>query len=230
MSEAFLRLAETSGFALPDTLRLLYRDGRTTYGPDWPTTWKRRMLEDPPALISAYDIEWNTAEEIEETIATWLAPAHQNGHRFFPFAQSGAGDQYCLMPLNNGNIGVALIWHDRNESHISYPDFDAFISARFIATMADLGHLIDDDFTPEDAHYCLLKDLALSSRYLPESLQTRLHTLAQGSLQERPYRYGPKRTEPAMSLITQDDEDRELERLCIPEPQSFSIVARWDLR
>jgi hypothetical protein len=229
MSEAFLRIADANALVLPNTLQALYRDGRTTYGPDWPTVWKRRMLEDPPALISAYDIEWNSTAEIEETIASWLAPTHQHGRRFFPFAQSGAGDQYCLSPLDDGRLGVALIWHDRDQSNIAYPDFDAFLCARFIATMADLSHLIDDDFTPQDAHRCLLADLDSTGRYLPESLQTRLRTLASGSLKERPYRYGPKRIEPIFSLITQDDEDRELERVCIADPPSFDIVARWDL-
>jgi hypothetical protein len=229
MTDAFLRLAASSGFALPATLLALYRDGRTDYGTDWPSVWRQRMLEDPPALISVYDFEWKRADEIAETIDAWLQPKHQHGRRFLPFGQSGAGDQFCLTTLDDGRIGVASIWHDRDRSSIAYPDFDSFICAKFIATMADLGHLIDDDFTAEEAQRCLLADIDRTARYLPDALRTQLHALSGGPLLERPYRYGPKRTEPTMSLIAQADEEDASQRFHLQHPPSFAIVARWDI-
>jgi hypothetical protein len=233
MTDAFVRLAGDNGIPLPETLLGLYRDQRTDYGTDWPSVWKQRMLEDPPALISSYDFEWNTPEQIETVIAQWLAPTHQHGHRFFPFGRSGAGDAYCLMPLGDGRICVALIWHDRDKSRIAYPDFDAFIAARFVETMADLSHLVDElvdeDFSPEQARQCLLTDLAQMSSHLSELLRARLTALASGELKQRPYRYGTKRTESVWSLIAQDDEDHALGELCIADAPDFAVVARWDI-
>jgi hypothetical protein len=229
MIDAFLHCAERTGFVLPSSLQALYRDGRTVYGPEWPATWRQRMLEDPPALVSVYDFEWNDANDIDTVIDGWLHPQHQHGRRFFPFGQSGAGDQYCLTPLADGQLGVALVWHDQEESRIAYPDFDAFIAAQYIATMADLGHLLDHDFTAEEAHRCLLADVRNTSPYLPQARHATLQSLALGELRERPYRYGPKRMEAALSLIAQDEEERALQDLCIADPPSFPVVARWKI-
>ncbi len=231
MSEEFQRFAKQAGIELPLILRELYRDGRTSYGPDWPSNWRQRMLDDPPALISVCDFEWNTGDDIATAINSWLDPVYQGGRRFFPFGQSGAGDQYCLMPLEDDSIGVALIWHDAEHSKIGYSSFEDFVYSKLITAMADLSHLNEDGFSASEAQQCVLADIESTGRYLSPAMRGRLQAISHSTLENRPYQYGPKsRPQMVASMISQADEECEVEQFSIGESPTFPIAARWTIR
>jgi hypothetical protein len=100
----------------------------------------------PPELASFSDFEWIDAAEAAGTIDEWLDAKWQDGRRFLPFAQSGAGDAYCLMPLDGtgtgtgggDTVGVAFVWHDAEESRIEHASFSDFVCAKFLQTFADM--------------------------------------------------------------------------------------------
>ena len=91
----FQALAEQTGLPLPPLLAQLLASGQTDYGPDWPATWRERSLQGSPAFISWEDFEWQRAEDARTTISDWLNPEDQDGRRFLPFGESGAGDAFC---------------------------------------------------------------------------------------------------------------------------------------
>ena len=100
----FQALAEQTSLPLPPLLAQLLASGQTHYGPDWASTWRERSLQGSPAFISWDDFEWQRAEDARTTISDWLNPADQAGRRFLPFGESGAGDAFCLTPLDDGRL------------------------------------------------------------------------------------------------------------------------------
>lgn len=117
-------LSTQTGIALPPLLKEFLASGKTHYGPDWADTWRQRCLQDPPLFMSWQDFEWIDAEASREVIEGWLHPGAQNGRSFLPFAQSGAGDAWCLTPLDTHGVGVALVLHDDEASSVAHACFD----------------------------------------------------------------------------------------------------------
>lgn len=98
---AFEVLSSEVGIVLPDLLRKLLGSGKTEYASEWQSTWRDRMLQGAAPFSSLYDFEWIDAIQARQEIERWLNPKVQNGKNFLPFAQSGAGDAYCLLPTAN---------------------------------------------------------------------------------------------------------------------------------
>jgi hypothetical protein len=177
-TDSFHELSKTVGISLPPTLARWHDSGLTRYE-NWKETWRERMLNSPPALISAYDFEWIDADQSREVIAEWLNPERQNGMRFLPFAESGAGDSYCLIPVSGETLAVAFIWRHDFSGTLDWlgRSFDEFVYLRMIKTCADFSHLMNDRFTQEDAHRCLLADLTTMVKSLPQSFAERLQPM-----------------------------------------------------
>lgn len=186
----YAALAQTTGIALPDLLQRLLADGLADYGTDvrdWVADWKTHTLAAQPVLSCVYDFEWITAADAQENITDWLNPAYQQGRRFLPFAQTGAGDLYCLTPLSPmtaadegaGDIGVALVWHDDDTSAISAASFDAFVFAALVHSATDVSHLTDEGFSAAEAMQCVLTNIQALAPLLPPAMQAPLEHVAQ---------------------------------------------------
>ena len=206
-------LSTQTGIALPPLLSDLLASGKTVYGPDWAATWRQRYLQDPPLFMSWQDFEWIDAEASREIIEGWLHPGAQNGRSFLPFAQSGAGDAWCLTPLDTHGVGVALVLHDDEASSLSHACFDDFVCAGFLQAFADLSDQLDELSEPE-ALQLLQADVAQTTRFMTQELGGYLQDFCRRPLEIRPWRDGPRaRVRQVASLISQDELAAELDRL-----------------
>lgn len=225
------KLAQTAHMELPPVLKALYRDGLTCYGKDradWQANWEHYLREAPPALASSYDFEWLDAEAIAETINEWLHPQSQNGRSFFPFAQSGAGDVFCLT-AHEGECVVVYIWHDSDAHTIEAFSFADFIYSRLLMATTDMSHLLDDLPSTDDARLCLLADIRRLSAYLPADDAMRLQACLERPVMEVEVSYG-RRTERVPCLITDEEYRLLMQEKRASERWPVSIVARWDIR
>ena len=226
---AFERLAEEVGVVLPALLRALIASGRTHYGSEWPAHWRERLLQAPPALASCFDFEWIDIEAAQREVDDWLNPQLQSGRRFLPFAQTGAGDCYCLMPLESGGCGVALVWHDRDEAVIGYRSFSGFVCVQYLSAFADLGHLLEDGCSETEALQVLRLDVGLTASMLSVEEQEHL----QGFLERPPAqrwvsdgRCTPPRQ--VLSLISESESADEAARYTLPSAPRFKVVPSWE--
>lgn len=222
-------LSTQTGIALPPLLKEFLASGKIHYGPDWADTWRQRCLQDPPLFMSWQDFEWIDAEASREIIEGWLNPSAQNGRRFLPFAQSGAGDAWCLTPLDTHGVGVALVLHDDEASSVAHACFDDFVGAGFLQAFADLSDQLDELSEPE-ALQLLRADVAQTTRFMTQELGGYLQDFCRRPLEIRPWRDGPRaRVRQVASLISQDELAAELDRLPAVD-LSFPVVARWEVR
>lgn len=223
----FQLLASESEIPLPDSLQRLLASGKTRYAADWPSSWRERCLHGPPALISLYDFEWITASDSQQHIEQWLNPEAQQGRRFFPFAESGAGDVYCLTLMDDGAPGVALIQHDAEYSRIAYRSFDDFICASFLETFADMSHLVDD-FSEQEALLILRRDVSQVAGLLGETTAKYLQAFVglPAGFHESSRPADPARV---FALISQAQLAAERGHFPSPEIAPFKITARWEV-
>lgn len=225
--DSFQSLSADTGIALPGLLQKLLATGNTVYGANW--SWKTRSLSGEAPFASWYDFEWIDAADARDAIERWLNPGAQDGRVFLPFAQSGAGDAYCLMPLDAQTVGVALIWHDDDSSRIGYRSFEDFVVARYLETFADLSHL-EGDFSTEEIHQCVSADVSAVSEWLPEPTRRYLWSFCERPLTQREFRHGPKaRPQQVLSLISQAELEVELGKIAPPDSAPFKVVAAWEI-
>jgi hypothetical protein len=228
MDIAFDSLAEHTGIALPPLLRALILAGRTGYGENWRDTWRQRCLEDPPAFTSWYDFEWLDAATCRQTVDEWLNPAAQGGRRFLPFAQSGAGDMYCLMPYEGG-VGVALVLHDMRCSELEYRSFGDFVLRRFLDTFVCLDHL-RHSFSEAEAYTVVRSDLACLAPYLAPADAAYLQGFCQLPPTQHVFLPGPMaQPQPVLALMSQAQFDQECTRFSAPTLPPFEVVPRWSV-
>ncbi|WP_050409114.1 SMI1/KNR4 family protein [Massilia sp. NR 4-1] len=223
-------LASQTGISLPPLLKTLLASGKTAYGQDWSAIWREKMLAGGPAFISWYDFEWIDAADAQREVGEWLNPAAQSGKRFLPFAQSGAGDAYCLMPIDEKSTGVALIFHDRETSRMIHRSFEDFLIAGYLECFANLDHLADDGFSADEILQCVKADVRGVSALMEEKPGAYLRSLCEQALARREFRHGPKaRPEQVLSLISQEQLERELAAFPAPDMAPFRITAAWEL-
>ncbi|NVE01448.1 SMI1/KNR4 family protein [Massilia sp. BJB1822] len=226
----FEALASQTGISLPPLLKNLLAFGKTAYGSDWSATWRERMLAGGPAFICWYDFEWLDAADARREVGEWLNPEAQDGKRFLPFAQSGAGDAYCLMPVDENSVGVALIFHDRETSRMIHRSFEDFVIAGYLECFANLDHLADDDFSEDEILQCLKADVHGVTALMTEKQGAYLRSLCEQELAKREFHPGPKaRPEHVLSLISQEQLEKELAAVPMPDLAPFSITAAWEL-
>jgi hypothetical protein len=231
----FETLAVRTGIQLPKLLRDLIAAGKTTYGPDWQTTYRDRIANDQPAMISVYDFEWIDAKQAENDVAEWLNPDSQSGRVFLPFASSGAGDAFCLMPFQTPDgrteIGVAMIWHDDDASKIGYASFEDFVSVKLIETMGDFAHLVDEECTAEQAAVRLRIDLANLSDLMSADHGGFLRSLSGKPLMMREHQQGPRsKPQRVPSLISEAEMEVAFTNFPDPNQAAFKVVPRWEVK
>lgn len=211
--DAFTAIARQAGLMLPATLAAWYRDGLTQ--------------GDTHAMALVYDFEWITPEDSQRIIDEWLNPAAQHGNRFFPFAESGAGDAYCLVKLADGREGVAMVWHDDDTSEIAHASFDDFVVAMHLTSYADLSHIGAD----EAGTLTLIRDsLARSTPALPAAHAEALSAPLAHGVSRQPFRTGPKaRPEMVRALLAQDEAESQAQAFTLASPIAFEVVAAWDI-
>lgn len=150
-SAAFAKIAKTTGFEVPELFRRMVADGVTTYGrtsAEWKKTWKKRSLENPPALLMAgIQVEWMKPKDIA---------AHERDEHWdpkltlVPFAQNGGGDLWCFCPdpKKANRAPIALCAMDSNEAEIFAPDLEGFLFRQLLNALAEIDPR-DGEFTPE---------------------------------------------------------------------------------
>ncbi|WP_176461329.1 SMI1/KNR4 family protein [Bordetella genomosp. 1] len=210
----FTDIARQAGFELPPELAAWYRSGVAG-------------TPDGAAMAAVYDFEWLDPEDSQRDIDEWLNPAAQNGNRYFPFAQSGAGDAYCLVRLADGREGVACVWHDDDESRLDHASFADFVAASHLSSFADLSHLDGD---ADDLAAAVRASLNSSTAALPAPHAEALLAPARQAVTQQPYKTGPKaRPTLVPALLPQDDAEARAARFRVPEPVVFGVVAQWEI-
>lgn len=224
----YQQLSAETGIALPVLLCDFLASGLTVYGPDWASTWRQRYLQHPPLLISFWDFEWLSAQESRAVIQEWLNPAAQQGRCFLPFAQTGAGDAWCLTPMDDDKVGVALVWHDAAESCIDYQCFADFVYAGFVNAFADLSHG-PEGFSPAQIQQSLQADVAQAAQYMELRQATYLQDCSRRPLVQTTFQDG-SRAQPrqGVSLLSPHELEMALQKLVVPE-MSFPVLARWEV-
>jgi hypothetical protein len=229
---SFEHLSATTGIPLPSMLQRLIQDGKTRYGEsraEWQENWRDRLLTTPPALSCAYDFEWIDAQDAQESIDHWLNPTVQMGLTFLPFAQSGAGDCYCLIKTPE-LAGVGRVDHDGSEFFISHESFEDFVFYQLLESLADFSHLINEDFTEEEAHRCVVADVQSLRLYFSDDRASKLELFSR-----RPLNYSEvrrpcqKKVERVPHLIGQHELSTEFAVFSKPRGPSFFLKARWEV-
>jgi hypothetical protein len=224
----YQQLSVDTGITLPALLRDFLASDLTVYGPDWASTWRQRYLQSPPLLTSFWDFEWLCAQESRDVIEAWLNPVAQQGRRFLPFAQTGAGDAWCLMPMGGDKVGVALVWHDAAESSIDYQCFDDFVCAGFLNAFADLGQA-PEGFSPTEVLQSLRTDVLQATRFMEAGLAAYLQATSDMPVVLRAFQDGPRaRPRQVSSLLSQHALEMALQKLA-PPGMAFPVMARWEI-
>jgi hypothetical protein len=229
MLTEFESLAQETGISLPPLLQRLLASGRTVYGPDWRTTWRERSLKCPPPLVSGFDFEWLTARDSRECVVDWLNPAFQGGRRFLPFAQNGAGDAYCLVPLDDMAVGVSLVAHDDDHSRVAHASFSDFVCVSFLDTFANLSHLLGE--RPEQEALDVLRaDVSHVAKGMdPETGDYLRSFLDLAAVWRTPAPGCMAAPREQLSLIDQHRLAMEHARFPAPPLAPFEVVARWEV-
>lgn len=229
---SFQHLSAATGIPLPSMLQQLVEDGKTRYGEsraDWQENWRDRLLTTPPALSCAYDLEWIDAQDAQESIDDWLNPTAQMGLTFLPFAQSGAGDCYCLIKTPE-LAGVGRVDHDGSEFFIAHASFEDFVFYQLLESLADFSHLVDEDFNEEEAYRCVVADVQCLRSYFSGERASKLALFSKRPLSysevQRPCR---KQVERMPHLITQQELNAEFAALSKPPDKGFGLKARWEV-
>lgn len=230
--QALEAVSADTGLALPPLLRHLVANDATVYGPDWARTWRERCLgHAPPPLISCYEVEWLDAAGIHTTAAEWLNPAFQQGQRFVPFAENGAGDAWCLVPLaGTPEPGVALVAHDSEESEMAYRSLADFACAQLLQAMADLSHWVQDErLSVDEACQVVRTDVAQVAACLDAATGRWLCALSQVQPQWREVCHGPRaRPRTVLSLLPDTALQDALTRFPPPDAPALAITAPWE--
>lgn len=247
---SYAALAQTCRIAMPALFRQLLDAGLADHGPDvkaWVADWKAHTLTARPVLSCVYDFEWISAGQAQESIDEWLNPGYQHGRRFLPFAQTGAGDLYCLTPLDGtddapaiapdagpigpaGKVGVALIWHDDDTSKIPFASFDDFVFDALVRSATDVSHLVDEDFTQAEARQCVATNIQVLAPLLAPARQPALEDIRQAVLSGAEMAgdalISPQRAQAALAMLADASGADASGAAASGAP--FPIVARWD--
>ncbi len=229
--QALDALAADTGIALPPLLRHLVAGDATVYGPDWASTWRERCLSAPPPLISCSDFEWLDAQGVRTAAGEWLSPRYQSGQRFVPFAETGAGDAWCLVPLEGAlEPGVALVLHDSDASEVGYRSFQDFACVQLLQALADLGDWTGEDgFTADQACQVVRADVDRVVGAMDAATGNWLRSLSQAEPLLREVRDGPRAPpRSVLSLVSQDALQQALRRFARPDVPTLAITARWE--
>jgi hypothetical protein len=212
--DTFTDIAGRAGFTLPETLAAWYRDGLT--GSD-----------DARAMAAVHDFEWISPDASQQVIDEWLNPAAQHGNRFFPFAESGAGDANCLVKLADGQEGAGLVWHDAHTSSIEHASFADFVVAAHLRSYADLSHLATPD---ADLSAFIGASVAAMTPSLPTAHADALLAPTKEGVSRLPFKSGPKaRPEMVPALLAQDAAESQAAAFALAEPIEFEVVASWEI-
>lgn len=220
MVNSLSELSDATGLELPMLLLQIEVDGRSVY-PDvtiWRDQWRSLTLAAHPVLSCVHDFEWLAPCAASNMAADWLNPRFQNGRKFLPFAQTGAGDAYCLTPMANGSVGVAIVWHDREKSHVETASFEDFVYTSLVSSAVDFSHLIDEGLSTDEATQCVLANIAYLKPLLSERYRIGVERMLGDAKSEltRSGMIGKDAGHAALVLVTKVDK------------RPFVVVSQWE--
>ena len=200
-------------------------------GIEIPPLLQQLLASGPPDLAGFPDFEGLDAEQAANDLDEWLDAKWQDGRRFLPFAQSGAGDAYCLVPLDGGAVGVAFVWHDNEESSVGHGSFADFVCAKFLEAFVDLSYLGDWDLSEPEMAERIATDVATVTAFMDDAeTAAYLQALSRQPLVSRPFKTGPRaRPEQVPSLMPQAEFEEDLKRFTLQDSAPFLVKARWDI-
>lgn len=211
MRDEFQDIAESSKIELPRNLSTLMELVSSTPG--------------HALLGSLYDFEWLKVDEAEHLIEQWLNPGKQCGVSFLPFAQNAAGDAYCLVQLEGGITGIALIAHDDEKTWIEFAGVSELITSEYVHLAANLTLI---DAKPELA-YELQHEIELIKGVLNPEHYCLLIGYFSRDCVERPYKSGPRAKPVSVkSFISQDEKVDLLATLCQDDRVELEVSLEWE--
>lgn len=217
MLEHFEDIADDIGIQIPDSLAKLIEIGARPAGPGGVAP-----------LMSFYDFEFIDAGDAERMLGDWLGRNKQRGadYTLFPFGQSGAGDAYCLVELEEGDKGIALVMHDQESSTLEYPSISHWITDGYIKCCANLQDL---DCEPTCGVKRMVAEIKLISTILWPEHRELLEGLLSSDIVERPFSTGPKaQPQQVPSLIAQDAADSLHHSLVCDDLIDFDVIPEWE--
>lgn len=225
---AYEALATNLGFDVPPLLQGWIASGLTSYPQNLGTTMSQFLAENPRALTSVWDLEWSTLDHVRETVDDWLTAEHQDGVRFLPFAQSGAGDAYALVAMPDGRTGCGMIWHDDETSEIAHADFASWAAAQLADAMVDLRQL--QDVVADGAVASVVRaDVASVAPFLTTDAASLLTTWAARDVLTRDVKPAPARAAESVPSLIAHDELTDIDVLvALPEPFEVAVRGAWE--
>lgn len=187
-------IEQQHGFEYPALYKQLAQDGMLDvgqYGPDWATTVLPKLRDNPTLLLFSSDFELLNLEQAGEVTAELAAPDDYRrikpAYRFIAFAQNGAGDYFCLLPMAQqvNDIPVVFLWHDANEATFLAKNLQDFIFRRILTDMAaqDTYNEVSD----EEFRRNLAATLKTHRRYLTDQQNAILTTMLRRPLANYEY-------------------------------------------
>lgn len=217
MLAQFEEIAAAIGMSIPAPLGRLIALGT-----------ERCLAGDVIPLSSIFDFEFIDAGDAERILFDWLGRAKQRGADFtlFPFGQSGAGDAYCFVELEDGDTGIALVMHDQEASKLEYPGVSNWVTDEYIKAFVNLDDLDGD---PAEAVARMKKEIALVAPVLlPEHCEL-LEGLLSAYIVERSFTAGPRSPDKRVwSLISQDSAESLSQLLVSDDQVEFDVIPQWE--
>lgn len=167
--QAYAAIKKRTDFDVPKLFQRMVADGVTRYGKnpsEWKKTWKKRALENPPALmLCSSSVEWWSPE----SIADWEPPEYWKAkHVFVPLAQNGAGDVWCWYPAKKTKDDAPIVFapHDEDTSRVFAPHTEGFLFRHLLEAFTEIYEDDGSGFTREQRAKSALANVKTISGYL----------------------------------------------------------------
>ena len=224
---AYDEIERRTTFRIPDLYRRMCKDGVCNYAgspQEWQSVWRRRALENPPALLGALDFEWLGLDEM----MSWSPPDDWlPEHLFVPFGQTGAGDCYAWYPAwaEGDSVPVVLAWHDDNRCECLAPHLEGFLYRQTLEalTYVDPRRAQRRGFTSDEARQALRANIDVLRPYLRPSWMADLDGLSA----REPREWSRKLPRTLETFVSQLGE-RELEERLSRELSFSKLNAEFD--
>jgi hypothetical protein len=143
-------------FNYPVLYKKLFQDQMLdwgVFGADWYKTEFSIRKQSPPLLFFAKEFEIIPIHNVQDIMDNFKANHSNSVHKFIPFGNSGAGDDYAfyLNGEKDGDIPVVYIWHDDDRCDYLAKNLGDFIFLKMLESVVDTNAendtVMDGDLT-----------------------------------------------------------------------------------